>query len=294
MTPDPARHVAEGLDVIVRFHDPTRLLELERAVFSLIGQSHRPLRILLTTQRFTAAELAATQAALAPMLSWAGEVTLTPLNLVQRGPADARSELINLGLAATTGRYLALLDYDDVLYPEAYGLLVGRLRAGDAGIAFARTPVLRADVHDGFLHARGMTHPFAGSSLGDLFRANFCPIHSFVVDRARVPPWVLRLDPTLTITEDYDLLIRLCAVVRSDFTLAGTDVGLYIMKTDASNSFDRDGDLSPALRARVAASDAFLEARRRLVELSPEVQRDLGMTTPIPGLTVRQWLDGAR
>jgi hypothetical protein len=63
------------------------------------------------------------------------------------------------------------------------------------------------------------------------------------------------------------------------------------MKTDASNSYDRAGNLSPELRSRIAASEGFVEARRRLVTLAPDVQRDLGMVEPVPGLTVRRWLD---
>jgi hypothetical protein len=286
-----ARHIEEGIDVIVRFHDPRRQLELQRAVFSLVGQTYRPMRILLATQRFSAQETEATLSGLAPMLSWAGEIEVTPLNFPHRYPDDARSELINMGFAAATGRYVALLDYDDVLYPEAYQLLVGRLRTTGAGIAFARTPVVRADVHGSFLHARAQSHPFPGRTLGDLFRSNFCPIHSYVIDRARVLPGALRADPILPFDEDYDLLIRICALVRADFALVDTDIGLYFMKTDASNSYDRAGDLSPEFRARVLAAEAFLEARRGLVTLAPEVQRDLGVIEPIPGLTVRRWLD---
>lgn len=284
-------HTEKGLDVIVRFHDPTRQLELQRAVFSLVGQSYRPLQVLLCMQRFSKPETEATLSGLAPMLSWAGDIRVTPLNFPHHYPDDARSELINLGFGAATGRYIALLDYDDVLYPEAYHLLVGRLRDSGAAIAFARTAVVHADVYGSFLHARMQSHPFPGRTLGDLFRANFCPIHSYAIDRARVPPSTLRLDPVLTLEEDYDLLIRVCALARADFTLINTDVGLYFMKTDASNSYDRAGNLSPEFRARLLASESFLEARRRLVTLAPEVQRELGVAEPIPGLTVRRWLD---
>ena len=57
----------DGLDVVVRFHDPRRFRELDRWMFSLVGQSYRPLTIHLVTQRFTAAELATLRSALAPM-----------------------------------------------------------------------------------------------------------------------------------------------------------------------------------------------------------------------------------
>ena len=116
--------MSEQMDTIVRYHDVSRTMELERCVFSIVGQSYRPLNIILTTQRFSEDEIEATRSVLAPMIDSDDEVMLTILNWDQAEPADARSELLNLGLRGATGRYLAFLDYDDVLYPEAYELLV--------------------------------------------------------------------------------------------------------------------------------------------------------------------------
>jgi hypothetical protein len=289
VAPGPPAEAA-GIDVILRFHDPARLMELERAVFSLAGQDFRPIRILLVTQRFSAAESDMLHAALAPILAWAGAVELTLLNYAAPAPEDARAALANIGFAAAAGRYLALLDYDDVLYPEAYRLLTGQLEAGGAAIAFARTKVARVDVYPDFLHARGQDMPFAGRGLADLFRANFCPLHSYVIDRARVPGGILHYEPMLTLDEDYEMLIRLCAVAPADFSLLDTDVGLYAYKTDASNSYDRYGALPPAVWARRRAAEAFLAGRRAVTILAPDVQRALGLSEPVPGLTVQAYL----
>ena len=35
-------------------------------------------------------------------------------------PADARAALLNLGSRRRTGRYVAFLDYDDLIYPEGW------------------------------------------------------------------------------------------------------------------------------------------------------------------------------
>lgn len=279
------------MDVVLRCHDPSRRMELSRAVFSLVGQDHRPLRILLVTQRFGAEAVRATRALLAPMLAWAGDVALEVLDYRDDHPADARSALMNMGMDQAQGRYLGFLDYDDVLFPEAYRLLAAQLRAGGAGIAFARTPVMLADVHQGFVHAQSRSHPFPGQHLRDLFRANFAPIHSYLMDRARIPPRLLRFEPSLTVEEDYDFLLRLCAEVPADFTLAATEVGLYFYKTDASNTFVRGADVPPALMARIEAARDFVELRRRMTPVSPAIQASLGLAEPTPGLSIRGVLD---
>jgi len=120
----------ESLDVIVRFHDLCRLRDLDRCVFSLVGQKFRPLHIHLAVQRFTPAMIEEMRANLAPLLLIENPPLLSILNWAHPEPADARSALLNLGLEGGKGRYVAFLDYDDTLNPEAYELLVGQLRRG--------------------------------------------------------------------------------------------------------------------------------------------------------------------
>lgn len=290
MSPENARHKAEGVDVIIRFHDLSRLWELERAAFSLAGQEHQPVRILLVTQRFSEEAQHTARRAVEAVIAWSPGISVAVLNFDRNDPADARSELVNLGFAEATGRYLALLDYDDVLNPEAYRLLVGRLRESEVAIAFARTPVVKADVHDGFLYARSISYPFSGESLADLFEGNFCPIHSYLMDRSRIPPNLLYFEPRLTIEEDWDFLMRLCAELPADFALRKTDIGLYFYKNDGSNTFDRDGDHSSEIVERTTTAREFVKLRRRMTPVAPAVQKALGIWPARPGLTIQDFL----
>src|SRR3972149_9944791 len=96
----------DQVDCIVRFHDIRRLLELNRCVFSLVGQNYRPLHIILVLQRFSADSIAAVHDALEPLLRLPGAPALTIKNWEAPTPVDARSALLNLGLAAAGGRYV--------------------------------------------------------------------------------------------------------------------------------------------------------------------------------------------
>lgn len=281
----------QGVDVIMRFHDLRRVGELERAIFSLAGQEVRPLRILLAVQRFSDADCAALEARLAPLLALPDAPRLKLLRHDAPTPADARSVLVNLGFAAATARHVALLDYDDVLYPEAYRLLAARLRAGEAGIVFGRIGVQLVDVFEDFLHVRGSIDPFIGNSLVDLFQRNFCPIHSFMLDRSRVPAEELRFEPLLTVEEDYEFLLRVCARVRSDFGMIETQIGEYYYKTDLSNTIGANAAPNAKLVSNIQAAASFNDYRRRMTVLSREVQADLGVTEYQPDLTIRAFLD---
>jgi len=281
----------QSLDVIVRFHDARRLRDLDRCIFSLVGQTYRPLHIYLAVQRFTPAMIEETRAGLAPLLLIENPPRLSILNWAHPEPADARSVLLNLGLGGGEGRYVAFLDYDDTLNPEAYELLVGQLIRGAAAIAFGGVGIKISDVYSEFSYIKERRDPYYGSDLLDLLRRNFCPIHSFVIDRRRIPPAYLYFDPAITRAEDYDFLLRICAQFPSDFTLAKTIIGDYFFKTDGSNTVNTEWDYTESEHAAWQVSEDFLEQRRRITPVSFDVQRMLGLE-PLPDLTIRRLLDG--
>jgi hypothetical protein len=285
--------MTEQIDTIVRFHDDRRIAELKRCVFSLAGQTYRPIRIVLVLQRFSGPQIEAVEQALGPLLEGRDVPQLAIVNLTDPEPADARSVLLNLGVQNVTGRYLAFLDYDDVLYPEAYEMMIRRLKDTGAGIAFAKVRVMRVDVYDEFFYTKErVIPPFSGSDLLDLFHNNFCPLHSYVIDRSQVPAEMLNYVTTLTREEDYDVLLRICAAHLSDFTLIETDIGDYYYKTDGSNTVPVRGGLEGEARLHfIREIKTAIETRRRGTIVAPAVQKSLGIRDPQQARTIRQVLD---
>ena len=278
------------IDVTIRIHDPARLDELGRAVFSVALSDHRPLAIQVACQRFDPPALQAVQATLAPFLEIAGDVTLQILNRPDPAPLDARAALLNLGLRTGPGRYTAFLDYDDVIYPEAYRLLIAELRSSGTAIAFGG--ILNAYIsRDGLVPITTAKHRvFQGEGLAQLLYDNFCPLHSFVIDRHRIAPADLVVDETLDALEDYDLLLRLAAKYPSSFRLKDKIIGEYLFKDDGSNMNPLAHRTHPdTIRTSIwAAAEANLDHRKATLVLSPEVQATLGLAEP--GLTVADFL----
>lgn len=280
------------LDCIVRFHDVRRLPELERCVFSLVGQSYRPLNIILVLQRFTAEEIAVTHSALAPLLKGSKTPTLSMHNWKESEPVDGRAYLLNLGLKAASGRYLAFLDYDDTLFPEAYNLLISRLRKSGAAIVFASVQLMRLRIYEKFSYTEGEVTPrqFHGTNLRDLFQKNFCPLHSYVLDRQQIPFDILYFDTSLIIEEDYDFLLRICAQLKSDFSLLETFIGYYSYKTDGSNTVANNG-LDSEKMTTYKRVCALIEHRRQSTYVSLPVQATMGVSNPCDQLTISEVLN---
>ena len=286
--------MADQLDTVVRFHDVRRLPELVRCIFSLAVQTYRPLRIILTLQRFSVDDLATTKAALEPLFDLKDMPALSIINWNEAEPVDARAALLNVGVQAAQGRYLAFLDFDDVLYPEAYELLVARLKLTGAVIAFAKVRVIGLHVYQRFFYpSKVISLPVSGSSLADLFRVNFCPLHSYVIDRSQVSADILWFVPTLIVEEDYNFLLRICASLSSDFalTLMEINIGDYYFKTEDSNMVSMAGLTGEARdrlhRAAKLASDHW----RRTILVSAAMQRSLGLADVREPRTVQQTID---
>jgi hypothetical protein len=105
------------------------------------------------------------------------------------------------------------------------------------------------------------------------------------LDRTRVPAEQLYFEPNLTIEEDYEFLLRICARVESDFALINTRIGEYYFKSDGSNTATGMAVVPTATMMRIEAALKFNDGRRRLTPLSEAVQRQLGLKVYRPGLT---------
>lgn len=266
---------AKRLDVVVRFDNLKHMAELERCLFSLIGQEYRPMHIILALQRFSILELDLLRSRIAPLNAAMYASSITVLNWEHKTPEHAWPSLLNLGVKAATGRYLAFIDYDDVLYPEAYRLLVTQLETSGADIAFAKIRTLQVEAYDSFYFPRLVLPSLAGSGLSDLFQRNFSPLHSFVIDRTKIPGEVLFFEPDLVVDEGYDLILRLCAHFVSDFSLVQTEIGDTYQNIGPENAPGSTDRASAKQRLQVAS---FIEQRRHITVLSEQVQRALGLS----------------
>ncbi len=272
------------VSTILRLHKPEKLDRLELALLSLCGQRHPFLAPIVVLQDFDDAAEAEVRK-VADRLPWRPEARAVEIvNLRGLPDGDHRARLLNAGLEAATGDYIGFLDYDDILYPNAYCDLVERIRRSGHVAAFGAATI--ADIDPGSPGgACPAKRPFPVSKHKyEFFKRNIYPIHSFLVRRdaatdIRVPEHLQRL-------EDYHFLLSVLKDHDWDDELIGKPpICEYVNWTDGSNALPGEGDAHRRLleaRAEIAAYKESLQISFPLPRLLSLIGSASSDTLPMP------------
>lgn len=226
-----------GVDVVVRVHDVKRLHELDRTLLSLYCQSFKPVHAIIVMQNFDDAGVKAVKSVV-DKYDWAGFGQPVPsLHNAKVAAGDQRTVLLNEGIGQVRHRFLAFLDSDDYMYEDAYGYLIENALSSGSAVTFGNIAIKDVISSQDFVYnCSTRRNMFQGRGLADLMKDNFCPIHSYVIDREKVANNYLYFDPQLTRLEDYDFLLRICADHKCNFATREKYIGVYNWHLDGKNS----------------------------------------------------------
>jgi len=265
----PRELVPGLLTVVIRNHSLARMELLDQTLFSLACQDYQPLEIILSSQ----CRDPNTVEVLTKLLEkYRGLGGYTFQVLHQPTDADIRARLINKGIEAARGQYLAFLDDDDVVYPQHYAELIKALQEGHQAWAVARTRrAFFTTGPQGELYCRHKDEMMRGDTLdlGHLIYENFITCHAYVLDRSRLGKFPVGFAEELSLHEDYVFLLRLCALFRPALP-PGVASCEYRIRDDGSNSIMYGGASEAARREKQrkwALSSAMKDAYKRGLQM---------------------------
>ena len=250
------------LSVIVRFHQRDRLNFLEEALFSLALQNWSDVEPIIVLQNGTD-DLEQTVLNILDHQPWRVSPKHKIVTVQIPEGRDGRSVLLNRGIEQATGRYLSFLDDDDCVYQHGYTTLIRQLIESDRALAVGgcRRAQMGYENEHWFIYKKDKFFDWGRTRI-DLFTENFVPIHSYVIDRARIGDFDLQFDESFTLLEDYEFLLRLCAAHEPDFTRLETPVCEYRIRLDGSNSIAHTSAASSEVIALQRSSQLMIKERK--------------------------------
>ena len=249
------------LSVIIRCHKKERLQFLEEALFSLAIQYWENIEIVIVLQNGTE-EFRQSVAGMVANQPWHGNPQFQVLTIKIPAGMDGRSTLLNQGMKSANGRYLAFLDDDDIVYQHGYASLIEQLINSHAAVAVGgcRTAKVIKESNCWFIETKET--PFIwGRTRYDLFRDNFIPIHSYVIDRARINSSELYFDDEFPPLEDYDFLLRLSA--KHDFDFSKLNVFVCEYRIHNTNSIPYTSDAPTESFTKHAQARELIDERKK-------------------------------
>lgn len=202
------------ISVIIRIHSSADIKKFSEALCSLQSVVGCRIKPVIAAQDFTAEGQTQLSTILTEAFDWEEE----PLFIFfkSKNKEDLRSLMLNQSLLSIKTRYVAFLDYDDLIFSEGYSWLIERLSLTKKGIAFGR--VYRANVSSSSNRFIERTKVWLEKTkYEDFIVDNFIPLHSFILDLNRVNVKNVKYFETHKYMEDYYLLLQLVTKENTDW-----------------------------------------------------------------------------
>jgi hypothetical protein len=178
------------------------------------------------------------------------------------GRGDLRSKMLNESLQVVNTKYAAFLDYDDLLMPFAYDLLIGKMQAARKLIAFGRVYRTLYDTSRSLIIDRARQFEY-GYDYSDFIAHNSIPLHSFIMDVEGLCLEHVVWSDDQMFMEDYFLTLQLFTASNADWRglRDNTYVGDYVHSIDRAHTL---AILDDDQRDRLHANEDYLRCLQRV------------------------------
>ena len=222
------------VSIIVRTCNPQKFFLLEEAVKSIYNNKYRPIEIIIVAQTESDYFIQKIN-----NLIETYRESFFPMQLViNRTSKDERAKNLNLGITKSEGRYIGFLDDDDIFHDNHIPLLIDSIKKLES-TAWVYGDVALVLCHltkSNNLEKIAFEYPFKRDkfSIEELFKQNFIPINSYLLDRNKIESNLLLFDESFRFGEDYAFLIKIAVKYIPEYVEQVTSE--YRIFQDCSNS----------------------------------------------------------
>lgn len=222
---------------IMRLHSGANLSQLKKALYSLASMQDSVVTPLITLQDLDQNQKDELDNII-KSIPFAGGITPKIIDYSTMGiDGDLRTLMLNDALKQVESQYAAFLDYDDLLFGDAYSWLIERMTKSNKAVSFGRVYATTYDSKRGLIVDRDTTFEY-GYSYDDFLSDNHAPIHSFMLDLEKLNLSKVTYHQDQKYMEDYYLTLQLFTKDGVDWDSLSHDryIGDYIHSTDGEHT----------------------------------------------------------
>ena len=271
---------SDKVSTVVRFHKGADEALLWNALYSLAAQTHCCVQPWVALQDVEDHWCSAFEALLRE-LPWGPDCAPVIRRYATSGDiTDLRAVMLNEVLKEIGRGLVAFLDYDDVLYPDAYCGMVSRIKQTNKNATFGRVYTAYLDHSTKTIISRRKVY-IKGASYADLLHAAFIPLHSVILDLDKIDVQKISYFADMKYMEDYYLLLQVLDERLTDWESLGEFrfIGDYIYRVGGANTNTlavcAEEDLD-----RVLNSDEYQRSLYRIEELKRSLRSNGVDRTP--------------
>jgi len=265
------RNADYRVSTIIRFSQSGNMKLLQNALYSLMAQIGCVVQPIIAVQDLADDMLADLEVMLKKM-PW--DDNCPPIirkYYSTEKNRDLRSLMLNDALKAVNTEYAAFLDYDDVMFHNAYSWLIQRLRHTGKNASFGLIYNTVFNLAEQKIRQRQVVYDY-GKSYADFLKLNHTPIHGFLLNMSKINLDQIEYYEDMKYREDYYLTLQI-------FTEDGTDwkslqeknfIGDYYHYEDKRQTLAL---LDQEQRNKIISSQDYAECEDRIHILRQRIHR---------------------
>jgi lipopolysaccharide biosynthesis protein len=255
----------QKVSTIIRFSQSGDMMLLQNVLYSLMAQIGCSVQPIIAVQDLTDDTLADLNVMLKKM-SWDDncQPIIRKYYSTEKN-RDLRSLMINDSLKAVKTEYAAFLDYDDIMFHNAYSWLVERLQNTGKNASFGLIYSAVFNSAENKIKERQVVYNY-GKSYADFLKLNHTPIHGFLLNISKINMDQIQYYEDMKYMEDYFLTLQI-------FTEDGTDwkslqerkfLGDYYHYEDKAQTL---AVLDQEQRNKIISSSDYVKCEYRVAEI---------------------------
>ena len=263
------RILDQKVSTIIRFSQSGSLELLQNALYSLIAQIGCTVQPIIAVQDLTDDMLVNLETMIKKMPWDDNCYPIIKKFCSTEKNRDLRSLMLNTSLKTAKTKYVAFLDYDDIMFPDAYAWLIERLCKTGKNASFGLIYNTLLNLGEKKIKTRKVVYDF-GKDYERFYDQNNTPIHGFMLNKSLIDLEQIEFYEDMKYMEDYFLTLQI-------FTKDDTDweslkqrkvVGDYFIFEDKAQTL---ANLTDDERRRILSKPDYLKDQNRIDALRQKI-----------------------